>query len=192
VIDPLDGTTNVAHGGSYYAVSVAAEYGDHVIAAVVRCPAGGSWLGWGPDGVEGNRRRVGVRQRDNPAHALVSFAVPYAGEDRRAAYRILSDVAPRVHDLRNFGSTVCDLSAVASGDLDAFVGFGQKPWDIAAGLALVEATGGTSRSMTSLNGLEIVIAGGVSLVNTIAAWLLDADEGVRHTPDARSPRTPPP
>jgi myo-inositol-1(or 4)-monophosphatase len=173
VVDPLDGTTNFAHGGAYYAVSIAAESAGRVITAIIRQPERDRWLAWGPDGIEGSHDRVGVRRRSNPAQALVSFAVPYDAQRRRQAYRLLSDVAPRVHDLRNLGSTACDLSAVAVGDLDVFVGFDQKPWDTAAGIALVEAAGGASRTVARTDGLEILIAGGVALVDVMAAWFLD-------------------
>ncbi|HEV7899255.1 MAG TPA: inositol monophosphatase family protein [Planosporangium sp.] len=172
VIDPLDGTTNFAHGHTYYAVSVAAESAGEVIAAVVYQPVNEVWLGWGPRGPEGSEC-WGVTSCHDPAHALVSFAVPYDETRRRTAYRLLSRVAPRMHDLRNFGSTACDLLAVASGALDGFIGFAQLPWDIAAGLALVRAAGGVSRVLADVDGVDVVVAGNEKIVDAASAALLD-------------------
>lgn len=171
VIDPLDGTTNLAHGGQYFGVSVAAESGGEVITAVVHQPERRLWLSWGPEGLSTSGGRIGVRLCRDPTAALLSFAVPYDGPRRREAYLALSDVAPHVRDLRNFGSTVCDLLAVATGDLDGFIGFGQQPWDTAAGLKLVEAAGGVSRSLRRRDGWDVVVAGSAGVVDAVVTLL---------------------
>jgi len=168
VIDPLDGTTNFAHGRTCYSVSVAAERDGEVIAAVVYQPADDVWLGWSPRGVEGTET-LGVTACHDLAHALLSFAVSYGAEKRRTAYRLLSRIAPQVHDLRNLGSTACDLLAVASGALDGFIGFAQSPWDTAAGLALVRAAGGVTRVLPDVDGVEVVMAGNEKVVDAASA-----------------------
>jgi myo-inositol-1(or 4)-monophosphatase len=171
VIDPLDGTTNFAHGRDYYAVSVAAEADEQVVAAAICQPASGLWLACGPDGLAASQTRVGVRQCQDPRRALMSFAVSADPRVRRAGYHALAEVAPRVGGLRNLGSTVCDLAAVAMGLLDGFIGFAQAPWDTAAGAALVEAAGGVCRNLVVDGGLPVVVAGNVDLVTAVCALL---------------------
>jgi myo-inositol-1(or 4)-monophosphatase len=171
VADPLDGTVNVSHGLRRYAVSVAveSEADGAVVAAAILCPANGEWLALGPGGVQGRVRRIGVSAAA-PARALLAFAVPNEPTVRATAYRLLSDLAPRVQDLRNMGSTVCDLAAVAAGRLDGFVTINPQPWDVAAGVAIVHAAGGTSRRCHR-SGLDLLVVGGSAVVDSVADWI---------------------
>lgn len=175
VVDPLDGTVNYSHGLSRYAVSVAVEREETgpVIAASIFQPATGAWLGLEPGGVCGSPAPAGVDPGVPAARSLVAFAVPNEPEHRRRAYRLLTDLAPRVQDLRNFGSTVCDLAQVAAGGLNGFVSFDPAPWDIAAGVAIVRAAGGTSRRWRRDDGMEVVVAGCPAVVDTVTASMSD-------------------
>ncbi|MFC7588064.1 inositol monophosphatase family protein [Nonomuraea antimicrobica] len=175
VVDPLDGTVNVTHGIDRFAVSVAVESerdGD-VLAAAVVLPATGHWLAVSHGVATSSLSRpVRVTGRD-PGSALISFAVPSSSPARAAAYRCFAELAGRVQDLRNSGSTVCDLVAVATGELDGFVSIDPKPWDVAAGLALVEAAGGTSRRWRKPDGRHVLVAGGPATVAAVSGWLDD-------------------
>jgi len=173
VIDPLDGTVNFTHGLRHYAVSVAAESmpSRETVAAAVVQPARGRWLALGPDGVTGGPGRAGVACT-SADRALVAFAVPNDRAGRHDAYRTLARIAPYVQDLRNFGSTVCDLAAVATGEIDGFITFEPAPWDIAAGLALVRAAGGTSRRLSRDGGPQVVVAGGAAVVDWLSERIL--------------------
>ncbi|MFI7079810.1 inositol monophosphatase family protein [Micromonospora sp. NPDC049903] len=186
IVDPLDGTLNFSHGLSRYAVSiaVAADRGGiggadgrgtdadgRVVAATILQPATGACLILGGDEVRDHQDApVTVDRTAAPGHALVAFAVPNTPGPRRQAYRLLSLVAPHIADLRNSGSTVCDLAAVATGELDAFVSFDPAPWDIAAGTALIEATGGTSRRWRRA-GRRVFATGAPAVVAALAEWL---------------------
>ncbi|GIJ80010.1 myo-inositol-1(or 4)-monophosphatase [Micromonospora phaseoli] len=191
IVDPLDGTLNFSHGLSRYAVSIAVAAdrrdtdspdgsapgaADRVVAATILQPATGTCLVLGDDGAHnGSESPLTVKPQAVPEHALVAFAVPNAPGPRRQAYQLLTLVAPRVADLRNTGSTVCDLATVATGELDAFVSFDPAPWDIAAGAALVEAAGGVSRRWR--RGERVVFATGApAVVAALADWLGAADE----------------
>ncbi|MDO3686093.1 inositol monophosphatase family protein [Micromonospora sp. C28ISP2-4] len=179
IVDPLDGTLNFSHGASRYAVSIAVatgcDVGDgQVVAATVLQPATGACLVLDDGGALDGDAPVAVNQVAEPGHALVAFAVPNAPGPRRRAYQALVGVAPRVADLRNTGSTVCDLAAVARGELDAFVSFDPAPWDIAAGAALVEAAGGVSRRWRH-DGFEVFGTGAPAVVAALAGWLGDSD-----------------
>ena len=173
IIDPLDGTVNFTHGLRHYAVSVAAESvpsGEIVAAAVIQ-PARARWLTLGLYGVTGGPGRVGVT-RTPAERALVAFAVPNDRAGRRDAYRTLAGIAPHVQDLRNFGSTVCDLAAVATGEVDGFITFDPARWDVAAGIALVHAAGGASRRLVRDGGSQIVVAGGAVVVDRLSERIL--------------------
>ncbi|MFC4049238.1 inositol monophosphatase family protein [Actinomadura syzygii] len=172
VVDPLDGTVNVTRGILRFAVSVAVESESDgaVLAAAVVQPASGEWLVLDDGTVKASSGQApGVSARE-PGRALVAFAVPSPPAARRAAYTGLAAVAPRVQDLRNFGSTVCDLAAVATGRLDGFLSVDAKPWDLAAGVALVEAAGGTSRRWHRSDGLCFLAVGGAAVVDALHRW----------------------
>ncbi len=189
IVDPLDGTLNFSHGASRYAVSIAVatgcDVGDgQVVAATVLQPATGACLVLDDGGALDGDAPVAVNRGARPGHALVAFAVPNAPGPRRRAYQALVGVAPRVADLRNTGSTVCDLAAVARGELDAFVSFDPAPWDIAAGAALVEAAGGVSRRWRH-DGFEVFGTGAPAVVAALAGWLGDDGTDGRDTIDGR-------
>jgi myo-inositol-1(or 4)-monophosphatase len=185
VIDPLDGTLNFSHGHSRYAVSVAVvadpspgeALGGHVLAATILRPAtgGGLWLDGahvvcGTPGRPAAAVKAAVNTAVRADRALVAFAVPNVPHRRHAAYRALAQIAARLGDLRNSGSTVCDLAAVTTGRFDAFLTFDPAPWDIAAGLALVQAAGGTSRRWRHDGGV-VVAAGAPPVVAALREWL---------------------
>jgi myo-inositol-1(or 4)-monophosphatase len=174
IIDPLDGTVNFARGSERFAVSVAAESGGQVVAATIHRPADDLALSLSRDGVIASAGTPGVADPVDVSAAVVSFAVPYDATARRRAYEVLAGVAPHVADLRNSGSTVCDLASVALGKLDGFIGFGQWPWDVAAGLRLVEAAGGANAVVRIDEWLDMLVAGGRRLVDSVTAAFGDS------------------
>ncbi len=176
IIDPLDGTVNFARGLDRYAISIAVESTDdgRTVAAAVLQPATARWLALDADGIVASPARTGVNQNVEASRQLLAFAVPHGPAARGEAYRALAHLAARVQDLRNSGSTVCDLAAVATGELDGFVTFNPAPWDIAAGLAIVRAAGGRSRRWTGRGGLDVVVAGSDRVLETVADALRHA------------------
>lgn len=171
VVDPLDGTVNATHGIDRFAVSVAvqSERDGEVAAAAVLSPTSGDWLLLSGGVVTGSRQ-AGVTE-PHPRRALISFAVPSSTAVREMAYTWLGAVASRVQDLRNSGSTVSDLADVATGRLDGFVSIDPKPWDVAAGLALVRGAGGTDRRWRRPDGRVVLVAGGADVVAAVNGWL---------------------
>jgi myo-inositol-1(or 4)-monophosphatase len=147
-------------------VAVETERDGRAVAAAIVLPATGGWLASGSAGPRGDAARIGVSDPP-PERALLGFAVPGAPGPRRAAYRLLADIAPHVQDLRNSGSTVCDLAAVATGELDGFLSVNPAAWDVAAGAAIVRASGGTVRRWRRQDGLDLFVAGGRRLVDAI-------------------------
>lgn len=144
IIDPLDGTTNFAHGLPLFSVSIACLVDGVVRVGVVLAPA----MGWRFAAVRGqgatlNGRPIGVSQTESLDSALLTTGFPY---DRRTspANNLAQFVAfkKRVRGIRRLGSAAIDLSLVAAGKFDGYWEMKLKPWDIAAGTLICEEAGG--------------------------------------------------
>ncbi|WP_321283866.1 inositol monophosphatase family protein [uncultured Vibrio sp.] len=145
VVDPLDGTTNFAHGVPHFAVSIALlEEGKPKVGAVYHpmldelyCASlgGGAWL---------NQQQVHVTRTDALINALVATGFPYdIDQTLTEVISQLQRVLPAVRDIRRAGAAALDLAFVACGRLDGFYEINLQPWDTAAGWLLVEEAGGT-------------------------------------------------
>jgi myo-inositol-1(or 4)-monophosphatase len=158
----------------YHAVSVAAEVEGETVAAHIVQMSGATLvdrIACGPAGLMPQFWEGWVIPAEwEPARAVLGFALPDDAECRRDALHLLADVAPHVGAVRCFGSAAYDLANVVQGGLDGFVGFGQRPWDVAAGLAVVRAAGGTVRWLRGESGLEVVIAGTAAMVDAVSCW----------------------
>ena len=144
VIDPLDGTTNFAHGFPLFAVSIALLEKDRVKIGVIYCPMqdelfccwqnGGSWL---------NGKKIQVTDTEFLIQALVATGFPYDIHARLDdVMNQMRTILPKVRDIRRAGAAAVDLAYVACGRLDGFWEMDLKPWDTAAGWLLVEEAGG--------------------------------------------------
>lgn len=151
IIDPLDGTTNFAHGYPQFCVSIGYERRGKMELGVVydACRkemfvarrGGGATLNGAPIAVSANRR---LNQ------ALLGTGFPYDRAQRRRFYLAFWEaMMPRVHGIRRTGAAALDLTWVACGRLDGFWEFGLKPWDVAAGSLIVREAGGR---VTNLDG----------------------------------------
>jgi len=145
IIDPLDGTTNFAHGLPFFSVSIACAVADQVRVGVVLAPV----LGWRFVAIRGGGARLNgepitVSKTAALDRAMLSTGFPY---DRRtsAENNLAQFVAfkRRAQGIRRFGSAALDLALVASGRFDGYWEMKLKPWDIAAGLLICEEAGGT-------------------------------------------------
>lgn len=143
-IDPIDGTTNYAHGHPAFAVSIGLEHEGTLVAGVVRAPALGldmwSYLG---GGVWDAKERCRVSTIDCLDRALLTTGFPY---DRRSSdddnTRELRGVMKRAQGIRRCGSAAVDLCLVSKGVYDGFWECRLKPWDVAAGALFVREAGG--------------------------------------------------
>jgi len=145
IIDPLDGTTNFAHGFPWFAVSIALERAGVLELAVVYHPimdevfhavrGGGAWL---------NEKRICVSRRSPLASCLLATGFPYdrtCSNENNFDHFIRFQLAAR--GVRRAGAAALDLAYVAAGRLDGFWECKLNPWDVAAGKLLVEEAGGT-------------------------------------------------
>ena len=134
VVDPLDGTTNYLYGLPGFAVSIAAQVGDEVVAGVVldvvRDELFAATLG-------GGATRDGTPITPSAVEALplalVATGFAYDAERRGRQAAVLVEVLPRIRDIRRFGAAAVDLCSVACGRVDGYYEKGLAPWDLAAG-----------------------------------------------------------
>jgi myo-inositol-1(or 4)-monophosphatase len=144
IIDPLDGTTNFAHGFPRFCVSIGVEFQSERTVAVVYDPlldesfhavrGAGAWLG---------SRQLHVSDTRDLGQALVATGFAYdvheSLDDNLARF---AQVLKAARGIRRDGSAALDLCYVAAGRLDAYWEFKLHPWDVAAGCLIVEEAAG--------------------------------------------------
>lgn len=144
IIDPIDGTTNFAHGFSPYCISVALWQDDRVVLGMVYEVAHNQcFYAVEHQGAFLNDRRLHVSDISQPKNALIATGFPYT-EFHHVDYftMLLKDLFQETHGVRRAGAASYDLCAVAAGWVDAFFEEGLKPWDVAAGALIVQEAGG--------------------------------------------------
>lgn len=155
IIDPLDGTTNFVRGIPHYAVSIACQYQGRLEHAVVYNPVTREeFTASRGRGAQLNGRRIRVSNRVNLDGALLGTGIPFHSHqnDKLQGYlQTLGELAPQTAGIRRAGSAALDLAYVAAGRFDAFWEMGLQPWDIAAGLLLIQEAGGLVSDFTGGN-----------------------------------------
>ena len=148
VVDPLDGTTNFAHGLPTFAVSIALEQAGVPVAGVVYDPM--------RDELFVARKGAGATLNGTPIHVsavdrliasilTTGFSYDFARRDQQA--RVWRDFLTRVQAIRQTGSAALNLCYIAAGRLDGYWERGISPWDVAAGAVMVTEAGGTVTDM---------------------------------------------
>ena len=147
-VDPLDGTTNFAHGYPMFNVTLALEKGDQMIAGVIFDPLHNEMFcaGLGA-GAYLNDAPISTSTAARLEDSLVSTGFPSQNRGRNFNIHFYHQLAMSTHGVRRGGSAAIDLAYVACGRLDAFWEFGLKPWDLAAGKLIVTEAGGTATDM---------------------------------------------
>jgi myo-inositol-1(or 4)-monophosphatase len=147
-VDPLDGTTNFAHSYPVYNVTLGLEKAGELIAGVIFDPTrkelfscekgGGAFL---------NGRRIHVSEAAKLDESLFSTGFPSRRRHLDVNIHFYHQLAMASHGVRRGGAAAIDLAYVACGRLDGYWEFGLSPWDMAAGILLVEEAGGICRDM---------------------------------------------
>lgn len=141
VVDPLDGTTNYAHGYPLYCVSIAFERAGELIAGVVYAPALEElYAAERGAGATCNGRPLRVSAIERLGDAMVCTGFHPA--DFETNGRHFGAVSARAQAVRRDGSAALDLAFTARGRFDGFWEFDLSPWDVAAGTLLVREAGG--------------------------------------------------
>jgi myo-inositol-1(or 4)-monophosphatase len=174
-VDPLDGTTNFAHGFPQFCVSLGLEQRGEglapgedgtMVAAVIYDPlrdelfcaerGRGAWL---------NGRPMQVSRTADLAEALIATGFPSHKRHDNPNIHFYQEFTLRSHGVRRAGSAALDLAYVAAGRLDAFWEFKLNPWDTAAGILLVEEAGGRvsgfSGTAFQLDSREVLASNGL-------------------------------
>jgi myo-inositol-1(or 4)-monophosphatase len=147
-VDPLDGTTNFAHGFPMFNVTLGLERGGSLIAGVVFDPVRGElFAAERGGGAYLNNHRIHVSKVARLDNCLVATGFPSYKRHLNINIHFYHQLAMATHGVRRAGSAALDLAYVAAGRLDAFWEFGLNPWDMAAGLLLVEEAGGRTSDM---------------------------------------------
>lgn len=149
IVDPLDGTTNFLHGLPHWAISIALEHKGEIVAAVIFNPigeemfiaekGGGAWL---------NDKRIRVSGRRNMIEMIFATGLPFGGRgDLPDTLQDLARILPACAGVRRWGAASLDLAYTAAGRYDGFWERRLKPWDIAAGLLMIQEAGGLTCSV---------------------------------------------
>ena len=167
IVDPLDGTTNFAHGLGIYCVSIALEYDGRIILGVVFDPSRQElFLGEANGGAAVNDTPLCVSLVNDLNEALLVTGFAY--DIRDTSDNNLDHFAQfslRAQSVRRLGSAALDLCYVASGRLDGFWELKLSPWDMAAGSLIVREAGGQvthfSGTSFSVYGKQVLASNGL-------------------------------
>jgi myo-inositol-1(or 4)-monophosphatase len=163
IIDPLDGTTNFAHGYPLFCISIAYEQDGEVVVGVIYAPLMNElFTAQRGAGAQRNGEPIHVSQIPVLADAMVVTGFkPYDYETNAPYFAKASHLAQAV---RRDGTAALDLAYTAMGRFDAFWEFDLAPWDMAAGMLLVREAGGavsaTDGSSFELAGRSILASNG--------------------------------
>lgn len=161
IIDPLDGTTNFAHGVPLFAVSIGLEYRGQLVAGVVHHPPMEEMFlaerGKGAFVRKGSEKlRLHVSDVPAVSESVVATGLPYDIVEKGTNIPQIGKLCRTAREVRILGAAALHLAYVAAGRLEAFWEQKLNPWDVAAGVLLVEEAGGR---VTHLHGGPFKIDG---------------------------------
>ncbi len=156
-VDPLDGTTNFAHGFPMFSVTLGLEQAGELICGCIFDPVRQEmFTAERGSGAYLNNRRIRVSRATRVEDSLVATGFPSRKRHQNINVHFYYQMAMDSHGVRRAGSAALDLAYVAAGRLDAFWEFGLNPWDMAAGVLLVDEAGGKTSDM---NGGPVKVRG---------------------------------
>jgi myo-inositol-1(or 4)-monophosphatase len=144
IIDPLDGTTNFIHGFPQYAVSIALAVNGVIQQGVIYDPSRDElFTATKGAGAYLDSRRLRVGNQIKLADCLIGTGFPYrADQDLDGYLEVFAKMTKHCAGLRRPGAAALDLAYVAAGRFDGFFERDLKPWDMAAGVLIVQESGG--------------------------------------------------
>lgn len=142
-VDPLDGTTNFAHGFPVFCVSMGLEHKGERIAGVVYDPTRDElFAAEQGSGAYLNQQPIHVSKIANLSESLLATGFPSHKRHKNPNIFFYHQITLRSHGVRRAGSAALDLCCVACGRFDGFWEFNLNPWDTAAGVLIVQEAGG--------------------------------------------------
>jgi myo-inositol-1(or 4)-monophosphatase len=144
VIDPLDGTTNFLHDVPIWCISVALCHERKAVIGIIFDPHKNEmFVASKGNGCYLNGHKIQISQRNVLADSLLVTGFPYDDFGREEQYiGLFRSLMKKTRGIRRLGSAALDLAWVACGRFEAFYEYGLNPWDVAAGVILVEEAGG--------------------------------------------------
>jgi len=144
VIDPIDGTTNFAHGLPIFSVSIGLQKNNHTIAGVVYDVMQDiTYTAEKGSGSFSNSDKISVSANNELSHCVLATGFPYnIAENPENAIEKFTALTKASRGMRRLGSAAIDLCFVAKGVFDGFWEIYLHPWDICAGKLIVEEAGG--------------------------------------------------
>ena len=149
IVDPLDGTTNFAHGFPFFAISIALELDNEIVLGVVYNPQMDEYF----EAVKGmgaylNEAPIQISTTSDIEESLLATGFAYdIHENPHRVLKHFNRMIVKAQGIRRPGSAAIDLCYVAAGKLDGFWEEGLEPWDTAAGFLIVDEAGGTVTTM---------------------------------------------
>jgi myo-inositol-1(or 4)-monophosphatase len=144
IIDPLDGTTNFLYDVPVFAVSIALASADAIeVGVVYECGRDELFGAYRGGGAFMNGKAIQVAKQETIKDSLLATGFPYYDFERMQEFNsFLSKLYPNSRGVRRMGSAATDMAYVACGRFNAYFEYGLSPWDIAAGILLVQEAGG--------------------------------------------------
>ena len=168
-IDPIDGTTNFVHGFPHLGVSIGVWENSQPVLGVVYNPildelfyaeqGKGAYL---------NGEKIETSKQAQLQQSLIATGFPYAKVEQGIEYHWVIDtmrnILPHIRDIRRLGAAALDLCYLASGKVDGFYEIDLKPWDVSAGILILQEAGGKISNVNadahSLDDKSIVASNG--------------------------------
>ena len=155
IIDPLDGTTNYAHGYPCFCVTLALEHDGEIVIGVSFDPTRNElFAAERGRGASLNNKPIRVSQTEDLGDSLIVTGFPYDFKSREDFGRHLTQFLLNSRGVRRDGSAAIDMAYVACGRFDGFWEEGLNPWDMAAGVLIIEEAGG---QVSGYNGAKFSI-----------------------------------
>jgi len=143
VIDPLDGTTNFAHGYPCFCVTLALEHEGEIVVGVTYDPTRNElFASEKGSGATLNNKPIRVSETRQLKDALLVTGFPYDARGRENFARHFTGFTRKARGIRRDGSAAIDMAYVACGRFDGFWEEGLHAWDVAAGVLFIEESGG--------------------------------------------------
>lgn len=143
IIDPLDGTTNYAHGYPCFCVTIALEHDGEIVVGVTYDPTRNeTFSAEKGQGASLDNKRIRVSDTEKLSESLIVTGFPYDIAQRENFAGHLTQMLLRSRGIRRDGSAAIDMAYVACGRFDGFWEEGLNPWDVAAGLLFIQEAGG--------------------------------------------------
>lgn len=164
IVDPLDGTTNFLHGMPHWAVSIALEHKGSIVSGVIYDPVKDEMFfaekgeGAFVQSPHVNSARLRVSGRRKMIECVFATGLPFGGSKHLPdSFQEMGRLLPVCAGVRRWGSAALDLAYVAAGRYDGYWEHGLNPWDVAAGVIIVQEAGGFIEAL--VDGADILDPG---------------------------------